>query len=653
MSAFSLDDPETIRRFTQNYLQAKPVHVKAQAEPADETKSENEMDIDASLDHPSGDRDQSFEDHDEPPVSSGHESLDHADHQSHNTSEKSVYGDQQSDRTDLSDHADAFSNRSSVGSVLPSDQIDGQSDRSDEQSDRADEQYDHADSQSNHDFQQPTHPSEHSDHADTQSNHSYQQSTHASSRSDHTDTQSKNTYGQYTHANDKSDYVDPQSQGGLDYEIYTRTRHQATQTEPVNIYSAQTKKMIHPKTQAESFNSSATGSPSTTFSETVASQSSDMKGKSANDSVLLMSPKLSGILPPPSTPETQPDLSGSGISKLIISEVEILKPLSMGESRHAPRTSGSHGRYRPFRLAPKSTESVTGSSGPSSPPGKLSDLGSGTPGPWIKTVIDDNTSKLPSLPDSTESSHCHTPSTFKPGAGATALTTTTPPTGYAINDSEISSNDNFVDHDSIKDKSASGKFIHEELDDGKSVDHESTNNESVNGNETESKSTENEFIKSNSSDDAGANEKSFHGKSADSKPIGAGPIRRGAYLPPHLRHLENIVQGSLDDHTSEGISTDQSDTAEGIQQDQSDATTNSRTGKKPNIEVSTGNTPRPYADGTVGSDLTPSSMIFHLVSPPANADIGNEDRTFQQFFGGWGKPEARTTARMSLRLHLS
>ena len=484
-----------------------------------------------------------------------------------------------------------MSHHSSVESVLP-----------DQRSDRADEQFDPADSQSTHNFQQFTDPSEQFDHADeqsdqadTQSNYTYQQSTHASEKSDYADTQSNNTHQQHTHASEKSDHLGPPYHKDLDSEISSRIRNQGTQTEPVNIYSPQITKTIHSKTQAESLNSSATGSPSTTLSEAVASQSSDMKGKSAIDSVLLMSPKLSGILPPPSTPEAQPDLSGSGISKLIISEVEVLKPLSMGESRHAPRTSGSHGRFQPFRMISKSTESVPGSSGRSASPGKLDDLGSGTTeiiSPLIKTVADDDdNSKLSSLPNSTESSGC-----------------------YAT------------------------------LDDGKSVDHESTNNESVNGNEGESRSAENEFIDSNSLDDTVVDDKSASGKSAESKPVGAVAVRRGARLPPHLRHLENSAQGSYDDHTSEGKSTDQFDTPEAIQQDQSDAgTTNGRSGKKPSIEISTVNPPRPYEDGT---DLTPSSVIFHAVSPPPNVGLGNEDRTFQKFFREWGKPETRTTARM-------
>lgn len=648
MSVLSLDDPEMIRRFTQIYLQPKPVQVQTQAEPVDETKGENEKDIDAS----SEDQGEIFEDHVEPSVSSGHdqaESLDHADHQFHHTSENSVHGDQQSDLTALSDHADAFSYSSSVESVLPdqrsdrtalSDQIDGQSERSDEQSDRADEQSDHEDSQSNHNFQQFTHPSDQFGHADEQS--------------DHADTQSNHSYQQSTHASEKSDHADPPYHKDLDSEISSRIRHQATQTEPVNIYSPQITKMIYSKTQAGSLDSSATGSPSTTLSEAVASQSSDMKGKSAIDPVLLMSPKLSGILPPPSTPEAQPELTGSGISKLIISEVEVLKPLSMGESRHAPRTSGSYGRFQPFRMTSKSTESVTGSFGPSPSPGKPNDSGSGTPempSPLIKTVADDDdSSKISGLPDSTESSGCHTPSPSKTGSGANALATASPLT----NDDERSPNGNPVDTDSIKDRFAYDKSIDDKSDDGKSVDHESTNNESVNGNERESKSAENEFIDSISFDDTGVNDESVYGKSADSKPVGAGAVRRGAHLPPHLKHLENSIHGSYHDQISEGKSTDQSDTAEAIKQDQSDSgTTNGRSGKRPNIEISTGNLPHPYEDGTVGSDLTPSSVIFHAVSPPPNAGLGNEDRTFQQFFREWGKPETRTTAGMSSGLLLS
>ena len=648
MSVLSLDDPEMIRRFTQIYLQPKPVQVQTQAKPVDETKGENREDIDAS----SEDQGESFEDHVETSVSSGHdqaESLDHADHQSHHTSENSVHGDQQSDHTALSDHADAFSCHSSVESVLPdqrsdrtalSDQIDGQSDRSDEQSDGADEQSDHADSHSNHSFQQFTRPSEQFDHADEQS--------------DHADTQSNHSYQQSTHVSERSDHADPPYHKDLDSGISSRIRHQATQTEPVNIYSPQIAKTIHSKTQAGSLNSSASGSPSTTLSEAVASQSSDMKGKSAIDSVLLMSPKLSGILPPPSTPEAQPELTGSGISKLIISEVEVLKPLSMGESRHAPRTSGSYGRFQPFRMTSKSTESVTGSSGPSPSPGKLNDSGSGKPempSPLIKpSADDDDNSKISGLPDSTESSGCHTPSPSKTGSGANALATASPLT----NDDERSSNGNSVDTESNKDKFADDKSIDDKSDDGKSVDHESTKNESVNGNERESKSAENEFIDSNSFDDTGVNDESVYGKSADSKPVGAGAVRRGAHLPPHLKHLENSIHGSYHDQISEGKSTDQSDTAEAIKQDQSDSgTTNGRSGKRPNIEISTGNLPHPHEDGTVGSDLTPSSVIFHAVSPPPNAGLGNEDRTFQQFFREWGKPETRTTSGMSSGILLS
>lgn len=642
MSAFSLDDPAMIRRFTQIYLQSKPVQVQTKDEAGDETKGEDEKAIEASSDLTSDDQGQSFEDHVEPSVSSGHdqtESHDLAD-LSHHTSEKSVCGDQQSDRTALSDHADNMSYQSSVESVLPdqrsdrtalSDQIDGQSVRSDEQFDPADEQSDHEDSQSNHNFQQFTHPSEQRDHADEQS--------------DHPDTQSNHTYQQSTHASEKYGHAYLPYHKDLDSEISSRIRHQATQTEPVNIYSPQITKMIHSKTKAESLNSSATGSPSTTLSEAVASHSPDTKGKSAIDSVLLMSPKLSGILPPPSTPEAQPDLNGTGISKLIISELEGRKPLSMGESRHAPRTSGSYGRFKPFRVTSKSTESV---------PGKGSDLESGgseIPSLSIKTVADDDdNSKLSSLPDSTESSRWDIPSPSKPGSEATALATTSPLTKDAIDDDERSTNGNSLDNGSVKDEFVDDKSIDDKFDDGKSVDNESLNKESVNGNSRESKSAENEFIDSNLFGESGVDDKSAHGKSANSKSVGDGAVRKGTHLPPHLRHLENSVQGSYEDHISDGKLTDQSHTAEAIQQDQIAAgTTNGRSGKRPNIEISTGTPPRPYADGTVGSDLTPSSVIFHAVSPPPNACLEDEDRTELAFFGQWGKPEARTTAGMFLR----
>lgn len=392
MSAFSLDDPAMIRQFTQIYLQSKPVQVQTKDEAGDDTKGEDEKAIEASSDLPSEDQSQSFEDKVEPSVPYGHDQADRADHHSHHTSEKSVCGDQQSDRTALSAHAENMSYQSSVESVLNqrsdrtalSDQIDGQSVRSDEQFYHANEQSDLGDSQSNNNFQQFTQPSEPCDHADEQS--------------DHADTQSNHTYQQSTHASEKSDDAYPPYRKDLDSEISSRIRHQATQTEPVNIYSPQITKMIHSNTKAESLNSSATGSPSTTLSEAVASQSSDTKGKSAIDSVLLMSPKLSGILPPPSTPEAQPDLNGTGISKLIISELEGRKPLSMEESRHAPRTSGSYGRFQPFRMTSKSTESVTG---------KGSDLESGgseISNPLFKTVADDyDNSKLSSLPEDRKS----------------------------------------------------------------------------------------------------------------------------------------------------------------------------------------------------------------------------------------------------------
>lgn len=639
MSAVSMDDPARIHQFTQIYLQLKPVQVQTKGEAGDENKGEEKEAIDASSGLPNEDQGQSFEDHVEPSISFGYdhtESHDHADNLSHHTCEKSVCEDQQSDRTALSDHADNMSYQSSVESVLPdqrsdrtalSDQIDGQSVRSNEQSD-------YEDSRSDYNFQLFTYPSEQCDYAGEQS--------------DHADTLSNHTYQQSTHASEKSDHAYPPYHKDLASEISSRIRHQATQTEPVNIYSPQITKMSHSKTKAESLNSSATGSPSTTLSEAVSSQSSDMKGKSAIDSVLLMSPKLSGILPPPSTPEAQPDLNGTGISKLIISELEGRKPLSMGESRHAPRTSGSYGRFQPFRLTSKSTESV---------PGKGSDLESSDseiPGPLIKTVADDDDNpKLSSLPDSTESSRWDTPSPSKPGFGATARKLKSPLTKDAIDDDERSTNGNLVGNDSVKNKFADDKSMDEKLDDGKYVDNESINKESVNGNLKESESAENEFINSNLFDDSGVNDKSAHCKSANSKSIGDGAVRKVTHLPPHLRHLENSAQGSYENRISEEKLTDQSHTLEVIQQDQIEAgTTNGRFGKRPIIEISTGNPPRHYADGTVGSDLTPSSVIFHAVSPPPNACLKDEDRTELAFFGQWGKPETRTTAGMFLSLLL-
>lgn len=635
MSAASLDDPARIHQFTQIYLQYKPAHAQTKNAAGDETKDKDGKTIDSSSDLPNEDQGQSFEDPDEPSVSfdQGHtESHDHEDHLSHHTSERSVCGDQQSDRTALSDHADNMSYQSSVESVLPdqrsdrtalSDQIDGQSVRSDEQSD-------HEDSQSNHNFQQFTHPTEQRDQADEQF--------------DHADTMSSHTY-QSTHASGRSDHASPPYYKDLDSDISSRIRHQATQTEPVNIYSPHITKMSHSKTKAESLNSSATSSPSTTLSKAVASQSSDLKGKPAIDSVLLKSPKLSGILPPPSTPEAQPDLNATGISKLIISELESRRPLSMGESRHAPRTSGSYGRFQPFRVKSKSKESV---------PGKGSDLESGSSeiqSPLTQTVaVDDDNSKLSGLPDSEEDSRWDTPSSSKPSSGATATSTLTQD---AIDDDERSNNGNSVDNDSVKDTFADDEPIDEKFDDGKYVDNESINKESVNGNSKESKSDGNEFIDSNLFGESSVNHKSAHGESANSKSIGDGAVRKGTHLPPHLRHLENSAQGPYKDHISEGKLTDQSNTAEVIQQHQIDAgTTNGRSGKRPTIQISTANPPRLYADGTVGSDLTPSSVIFHAVSPPPNARLEDEDRTELAFFGQWGKPEARTTPGMFLRLLL-
>lgn len=621
MSTVSLDDPARIQQFTQIYLKFKQTQVQTKAETGDETKGEDETAIDSSSDIPNEDQGQGFEDQDEPSASFAHdqtESYDHEDHLSHHTSERSVCGDEQSDRSALSDHADNMSYQSSVESLPPdqrsdrtalSDQIDGQSVRSDEQSDLED-------SQTNHDPQQFTHLSEQREHADEQF--------------DHAETLSSRTDQQSTHASGKSDQAYPPYHKDLDSEISSRIRHQATQTDPVNISSPQTTKMSDSKTKADSLNSSATSSRSTTLSEAVASQSSDLKGKSAIDSVLLMSPKLSGILPPPSTPEAQPDLNGTGISKLIISELECRKPLSMGESRHAPRTSGSYGRYQPFRVKSKSTESV---------PGKGSELELGSseiPSPLIKTVADDDdNSKLSSLTDSKEGSRWDTPSSSKPGSRATA---TSPLIKHAIEDEERSDNGNSVDNDSVKDKFADDELIDDKFDDGKYDNNKSINKESANSNSKESKSPENEFTDRNLFGESGVNHKSAHSESANSKSIGDGAVR---HLPPHLRLLENSAQGSYIDHISEEKVTDQSHTAEVIQQDQIDpGTTNSRSGKRPTIQISTANSPH----GTVGSDLTPSSVIFHAVSPPPNACLEDEDRTELAFFGQWGKPEARTTA---------
>lgn len=621
MSTLSLDDPARIHQFTQIYLQLKQTQAQTNAETGDETKDGDEKDIESSSDFPNEDQGKNFEGQDKPSASFDHDQTeihDHDDHLSHHTSEKSVCGDELSDGTALSDLADNMSYQSSVESVPPdqrsdrtalSDQIDGQSFRSDEQSDLQD-------SQSNDNLQQFTHLSEQRDHPDEQF--------------DHAETLSSHTNQQSSHASGKSDHAYPPYDEGLDSEISTRIRHQATQTDPVNIYSPQTTKMSDSKTKGESLNSSDTGSPSTTLSEAVASQSSDLKGRSGIDPVLLMSPKLSGILPPPSTPEAQPDLNGTGISKLIISELEGRKPLSMGESRHAPRTSGSYGRYLPFRVKSKSTEPVLG---------KGSDLESGSseiPSPLIKTVADDNdNSKLSSLTDSKEGSRWDTPSSSKPGSRATATSTLTKD---AIDDDERSDNGNSVDNDSVQDKFADDEPIDDKFDDGKYVDNESINKESANGSSNESKSPENDFIDRNMFGENSVNHKSAHGESANSNSIGDGAVR---HLPPHLRLFENPAQVSYKDHISEGKVTDQSHSPEVIQQDQIDpGTTDSRSGKRPTIQISTANSPH----GTVGSDLTPSSVIFHAVSPPPNACLEDEDRTELAFFGQWGKPEVRTTA---------
>ena len=62
--------------------------------------------------------------------------------------------------------------------------------------------------------------------------------------------------------------------------------------------------------------------------------------KSVLDSVLLQSPKASGVLAPPSTPECRPRLTNNEISQIIIEKIEGLPPsstLTLSESRHAPR----------------------------------------------------------------------------------------------------------------------------------------------------------------------------------------------------------------------------------------------------------------------------------------------------------------------------
>ena len=101
----------------------------------------------------------------------------------------------------------------------------------------------------------------------------------------------------------------------------SHVEHRATQTEPVTI------------TAANGVSQARNGFLA--------------KPKSALDSVLLQSPPESGVMAPPSTPENRPGLSNFEISQLIIDSIERLPATStftLGESRHAPSRSSSAGR---------------------------------------------------------------------------------------------------------------------------------------------------------------------------------------------------------------------------------------------------------------------------------------------------------------------
>ncbi len=449
-------------------------------------------------------------------------------------------------------------------------------------------------------------------------------------------------------------------------ETSPNVKDKATQTDPVIISTLRPTNIDTSESSiTRAMNGSRSSRSSSDNSEGLAPHSTDTKPR-------LQSPMLSGTLPPPSTPETLQDLTSVnvGISLLIVNELDGIKRLSMGESRHAPRnytgrqTSpgqkwGLNNRYQTFASsASKADDSALNSRRPSPSPVRSGDpetRASATTVTLAKKAIDDeDETKRTSLSGSAESSS--RPSLSPPFkhtdsetvAPATACPPPKPPTGDEENSGYCVENP--TDHKSVHiepldNSSRNGKDepkgtnLPPHLRHPEHVAETTQRNPIAEGNSI-SRSNQSEGWKEDHS-----TEESFTNRSDT-----AGIPQGDESTEKTSNNRSDLVEASQGDQSTEKTSINGSDLAEAPQGDQSTEGTSTRSGGRLNNEIpSVTSTQRP-STGELSKqkpDLTPSLGTLKAVPAPRIAKVA-ENREDQIFFDGWGTPEARVTP---CRLH--
>lgn len=395
------------------------------------------------------------------------------------------------------------------------------------------------------------------------------------------------------------------------------------------------------------------------------------KPKSALDSALLQSPPGSGVMAPPSTPENRPGLSNFEISQLIIDNIERLPATStftLGESRHAPSRSSSTGRQTITRgssandhvssLMPQEQISQTDRNVRNQSFTRMSFQAADSP-PITAPKTAPTTSPAPVVFSAAESSTNVVKSTPPPpvraGASASSTDTTAEISSLSVLEKSVSSsrwanprdyprpNPPATDPTSARPPAliswnsfaGIGSDVKEKPEDVKEKPEEASLDSAIG---SISQSTAELAVSENEQVASLVNE--FTAK--PTKP-------KDNWLPPHLRTPDypfkdpRIVKPNRS-YLNKTISS-------GEAPSENKKSSIERSVTKPVAEV----TSVPAQAVTSPDDpapsepiLTPSSVIFRAVSPPAPTQGTKENREGLLYFSAWGKPEHRHKAGILL-----
>ncbi|MCJ1465500.1 hypothetical protein MMC07_004118 [Pseudocyphellaria aurata] len=357
-----------------------------------------------------------------------------------------------------------------------------------------------------------------------------------------------------------------------------------------------------------------------------------MKRGSVLDSVLLQSPPGSGVLAPPTTPETHPSFSELDISQLIVENIENLPASSiytLQQSRHAAPFAGN--LYQPNMQRSSTSDYVSSSMAR----GQLSQAD--------EIVRNQSFARLSfqaadspaitargSSPASLPSSARFSPNVVKSNAtaGSPGIPSTVSTRGRSAG---VAAWNLF----------ASGASEPKPFADSanRSSANSSSANRSVSQGTTALAVSDNEQAISPLKEDS-------------AKP----PMPKENWVPPHLRTPDyalkdpNFIKPNRS-YLGRAISGGESAkkhidylqwSAAGLTIP-AQAATSSDPGSTPALVATSGD---PGSSETI---LTPSSVIFRAVSPPTPTEGSNEARENQIYFSAWGKPEQRKKPAAKIR----